>query len=262
MALSLDFLELSSFDNLCIEMLESLPNSKAKHCFRSALNHLNVAQKIVGVDLTMAVFRAITAEEEAATGLMLELKNKKYKNAESLAIHNHVHKGAVIELMSVVTQFLEDHFSGSFYDLSIHKVNGQLLLKLQAEMNINNERIKIIPEPPLSLCFRIEEKKFSMKRQIQTLLQNRGSQTLKAHLKQKANFRNMLLYASDKGYSGNPVIEEKFFPVQLKKVLAMLRTYLMVTPYNNEQQPSVQDAIDIFLMMVEDIRQEDMHAEQ
>jgi hypothetical protein len=261
MALSLDLLELSSFDKLCIEMLESLPDSKEKHCFRSALNHLNAAQKLVGVDLTMAVFRAITAEEEAATGLMLELKNKQYKNAESLEIHNHVHKGAVIELISVVIQFLEDHFSGSFYDLSIHEVNGQLLVKLQAEMNINNERIKIIPEPPLNINFRIEEKRFSMKQQIKTLLQNRGSQTLKAHLKKKANFRNMLLYASDKGYPGKPVIEEKFFRVQLKKVLAMLRIYLMVTPYSDPQQ-SVQDSIDIFLMMVKDIRQEDMHTKQ
>lgn len=261
MSLSLDFLELSSFDNLCIEMLESLPNSKEKHCFRSALNHLNIAQKIVEVDLTMAVFRAITAEEEAATGLMLELKNKKYNNAEKLEIHNHIHKGAVIELMSVVIQFLEDNFSGSFYNLSIHKVDEQLFLKLHAEMNINNERITVIPEPPLSLSFRIEEKRFSMMRQIQTLLQRRGSQTLKAHLKQKANLRNMLLYASDKGSPGKPVIEEKFFPIQLKKVLAMLRTYLMVTPYN-EQQPSMQDSIDIFLMMVKDIRQEDMHSDQ
>ncbi len=261
MTLSLNLLELSSFDNLCIEMLESLPKSKEKNCFRSALNHLNAAQKITRVDLTMAVFRAITAEEEAATGLMLELKNKKYKNAESLEIHNHVHKGAVIELMEVIMQFLDDHFAGSCYDLSIHKINGQLLLKLQAEMNINNERIKIIPEPPLSLSFRIDEKKFSMKQQIQTLLQNRGSQTLKNYLKQKANLRNMLLYASDKGYPSNPVIEDKFFPVQLKKVLAMLRTYLMLAPYSEPQQ-SMQDSIDIFLMMVKDIRQEDMHTEQ
>lgn len=260
MGLSLDLLELSSFDDLCIEMLEGLTNSKAKHCFRSALNHLNCAQKIVEIDLAMAVFRAITAEEEAASGLMLELQNKRYRNAENLEIRNHTHKGAVIELISVITQFLEDNFSGSSYNLSIDKVNGELQLKLQAEMNINNERMTIIPEPPLNLAFRIEAKRFSMKQQIQTLLQNRGSETLKAHLKQKANLRNTILYAGNKGYVAKPIIEEKFFPAQLMRVLAMLRTYLMIVPYS-ELQSSVQDSLDIFLMMVKGIHQEDMHDE-
>ncbi|MEZ0232839.1 MAG: hypothetical protein ACAH12_08365 [Methylophilaceae bacterium] len=260
MAISLDLLKLSSFDLHCIEMLEGLPNSKAKHCFRSALHHLNAAQKIAEADLSMAVFRAITAEEEAATGLMLELKNKKYNNSEHLEVQNHIHKGAVIELMSIIIQFLEDNFPGSNYDLSIYKVDEQLMLKLQAEMNINKERITFIPEPPFSLSFRVDGKKFSMKQQIQTLLDKRGSQTIKAHLKQKANFRNLLLYASDKGYPKKPVIEENFFPVQLKKVLSMLRVFLMVTPYD-ELQPAVQDSIDLFYLIVKDIHHEDMHSE-
>lgn len=250
-------MDLLPFDQLCIEMLKGLPNSKAKHCFRSALNHLKLAEKITEIDLSMSVFRAITAEEEAATGLMLELQNKKYANAEHLRTRDHLHKGAVIELISIIVQFLEDHFPGSVYDLSMHRTNGQLQIRLSAEMIINGEKIIIIPDPPLSIAMRVGVKRFSMNKQLQTLLDKCGHQTIKNHLKAKANLRNLILYASEKGYPSQPKIEDKFFPAQKGRVLTMLRIFLMIQPFE-DIQPAVQDGLDIFLSIVDKIKAEDL----
>jgi hypothetical protein len=250
-------MDLLPFDQLCIEMLEGLPNSKAKHCFRSALNHLKLAEKITEIDLSMSIFRAITAEEEAATGLMLELQNKKYVNAEHLEIRSHLHKGAVIELISIIVQFLEDHFPGSVYDLSMHRANGQLQIRLSAEMIINGEKIIVIPDPPLSIAMRNGDKRFSMNKQLQILLDKRGHQTIKSHLKAKANLRNLILYANEKGYPSQPKIEDKFFPAHKRRVLTMLRIFLMIQPFE-DIQPAVQDGLDIFLSIVDKIKAEDL----
>ena len=252
----MEFLE---FDQLCIEMLEGLPNTKAKHCFRSALNHLKRAEKIKEIDLSMAAFRLITAEEEAATGLMLELKNKKYKNSEHLDFKSHLYKGAVIEVIRVITQFLEDNFQDSFYDLSMHKVDGKLNLRLTAEMIINGDRVVILPEPPLSIALRLGDEKyrFSMNKQLKKLIENGGSQTIMSHLREKANLRNLLLYASEKGFPSDPVITEKFFPAYKQRVLTIMRVFLMVQPYD-EAQPAVQDALDIMLSILDKVRYEDL----
>ncbi len=49
-------------------------------------------------DPAMAIFRAITAEEEAASGLLRCLAEMDYPNAKYLNPHNHSHKHAVFPL--------------------------------------------------------------------------------------------------------------------------------------------------------------------
>lgn len=97
-------LKLSDFDCKCIELLEALPNRHSKHCFRSAINHLERAEKLLLIDSSMAVFRCFTAEEEAASGLMYCLKDRGYSNAEKLKQQDHVQKNAVIQFFNILCQ--------------------------------------------------------------------------------------------------------------------------------------------------------------
>lgn len=46
---------------------------RVRHCSRSAFVHLRKAWRLHGVDDEMSAFRAITAEEEAATALITDL---------------------------------------------------------------------------------------------------------------------------------------------------------------------------------------------
>ncbi len=110
-------MELQDFDKKCLELLEQIPNKQSKHCFRSAMNHLERAETLFPIDRSMAVFRCFTAEEEAASGLMYCLKDKRYKNAEKLNPRNHVQKNAVIQFFSILCQFVEDRFRGFGIDM-------------------------------------------------------------------------------------------------------------------------------------------------
>ena len=79
-------------------------------------------------------------------------------------------------------------------------------------------------------------------------------------LKKVANQRNLLLYANQQGFPSEVDIEDKFFPAYQKRVLTLLRTYLMIDPYQ-ENQLFVQDALDAFLSMLKKQNFDDLHDE-
>ena len=55
-----------------------------KHCARSAVRRMIRASNLKGIDPEMAAFRALTAEEEAASALIHSLKWHRYKLSEQL----------------------------------------------------------------------------------------------------------------------------------------------------------------------------------
>lgn len=253
-------MEFQEFDKHCLEILETLPNRQSKHCFRSAINHLERAEPLFAIDRNMAVFRCITAEEEAASGLMYCLKDSRYKNAEELSPRDHFQKNAVIEFFSVLSQFVEDSFQqfGIEMFLSVRKNNGTKFLAFQASMYLSQRQTWIVPDPPLNFRLIHEDKRFSYKKQIEKLRNSKQLDKIAKHLKAKANLRNLLLYANQQGFPNDVEIEAKFFPAYQRRVLALLRCYLMIAPYGAHQQ-FVQDSLDSFLLMLEKQSFSDIH---
>lgn len=255
-------MELQDFDKKCLEMLKSRPNRQARHCFRSAINHLERAEKLFTIDNPMAVFRCYTAEEEAASGLMYCLKDNGYKNSEKLKPKSHVHKNAIIQFFTVMSQFVEDRFKtfGIEMFLNMHDKKGERSLFFEVRMDMGNGPTTFIPTPPLNFKLLHEDKRFSYKEQIEKLVNSKEAKNITEHLKQIANQRNIVLYATQQGYPSDIEVEEKFFPAYQNRVLALLRAYLMIEPYA-EHQSFVQDALDAFLAMVEKYEFEDLHDE-
>jgi hypothetical protein len=255
-------MELLDFDNKCIELLEATPNRQSRHCFRSAINHLERAEILFPVDSSMAVFRCYTAEEEAASGLMYCLKDLRYSNAEKLKPRNHVQKNAVIQFFIILCQFIEDQFKRFGIEMSLSLVdnNGSKRLVFDAQMDMGDGPVKFLPDPPLNFTFIHEGKRFSYKKQIDTLMNSREINDIVDLLRNVANQRNLLLYASQQGYPSKIEITEKFFPAYQKRVLTLLRTYLLIEPYN-EIQPFVQDTLDAFLAMLKKQEFDDLHDE-
>jgi len=210
----------------------------------------------------MAVFRCFTAEEEAASGLMYCLKDKRYKNAEKLNPRDHVHKNAVIQFFSVLCQFVEDQFRkfGIEMFLNMAETDGKRNLFLEVHMDLGCGPTTFIPTPPLNFKLLHEEKRFSYKEQIGALIKSKEAKEIGSYLTHIANQRNLVLYASQRGFPSNIEIEDKFFPAYQSRVLALLRTYLMIDPYE-ENQCYVQDALDAFLAMLTKYRFEDLHDE-
>jgi len=102
-------LDLTSFDQSCFELLEALPRTQSRASMRSAINHLRRAEVLFPIDRPMAAFRCYTAEEEAASGLMHCLKERRYANAERLNPRNHIQKNAVIPFFSILRSFTTSH---------------------------------------------------------------------------------------------------------------------------------------------------------
>jgi hypothetical protein len=73
------------------ERLDKPVRFRAKNAFL----HLHKAWRLLRVDQGMAAFRAITAEEEAATALIVSLKRKRYPNSDRLNARNHDHKSSI-----------------------------------------------------------------------------------------------------------------------------------------------------------------------
>ena len=254
-------MELSNFDKECIELLKATPNRQSRHCFGSAINHLERAEILFPVDSAMAAFRCYTADEEAASGLMHCLRDLRYSNAGRLNPRDHVQKNAVIQFFSILCQFVEDRFKEFGIEISLLvDGNGSKRLAFEAQMDIGDGPIKFLPDPPLNFTFIHEEKRFSYKEQIETLMNSREINDIGKLLKNVANQRNLPLYASQQGYPSEIEVTEKFFPAYQNRVFTLLRTYLLIQPYN-EIQPFVQDTLDAFLAMLNKQEFDDLHDE-
>jgi hypothetical protein len=251
-------MELTDFDRKCFGLLEAMPGCHSKHCFRSAIRHLELGEKLYPVDRSMGVFRYITAEEEAATGLIRCLQENGYENASELKPNRHPHKHAVIPFFSILAQFVEDRFRqfGITIDLFFDDRQDPHAVRLQVQM----AEVTLIPDPPLNFTFLHEGKRFSYRPQIDAYAAKHGVKAITKHIDKSANLRNLLLYAAPQGMPSPVEVEDKFFTAYQNKVLAMLRTYLMIAPYK-ERLPFVQDSLDAILNMLGTLKLDHIHDE-
>src|SRR5450759_5440374 len=100
----------------------------------------------------------------------------------------HDQKNAVIQFYKILCQFIEDSFRqyGIEIELSIRDENGQVRLRLEVQMASNGKQVQLIPEPPLNFAFLHQEKRFSYKKQIDTLMEKSGTRSICLHVKELA----------------------------------------------------------------------------
>lgn len=94
---------ISDFDKVLADTIP-LMKPPGKWAAFNSIRHLNKAWKLKDHDLEMAVFCAITAEEEAATALFHSLKRHHYNSSDRLKPRDHVHKNAVIPFINAVSR--------------------------------------------------------------------------------------------------------------------------------------------------------------
>lgn len=250
------------FDKNCIELLSGAPKRHSRHCFRSALNHLERANMLREHDLEMCIFRAITAEEEAATGLMMCLKERGYKNSEKLKQRDHTHKNAVVPFLSILGIFFEESFGlqGIKPFLHIQEQDGERRLTIGIPMVVDGLHTHAYPIPPLNLSISSNDRPPSYTRQIAAYVENTQANGIVSHIKEQANLRNKVLYAHTNGYPKVTDLPSEFLATRENRVLAMLKAYLLIFPYR-EIQPFVQDTLDAFLAMLGVLENHGLHEE-
>lgn len=248
---------LTGFEAKCVGLLNAAPTSHSRHCFRSALHHLERAGALIELDPAMAVFRAITAEEEAASGLMRCLRELGYPRSDELNPHDHVHKHAVFPFMEILGLFFGQTVGKHFQNFHLHIKDdeGETRLTLALSMVVFGEEKLAYPIPPLNFGVSVlgQAQAVDYASQIAEFTKAKGMPSVKAFLKKEANLRNTILYAGPDGYPVVQDLKASFVEERRRRVLGMLNLYLLVFPYK-EHQPYVTQALSAFADLLKGLK--------
>jgi len=257
-------MDFSPFEKLTIEALEDC-NGELKHCAKNAISHLKKSWEIRSIDLEMAMFRSITAEEEAASAFFYCIKNHKYKNSDKLKFKQHIYKLGLFPFIQSIGSFLDDFVkqdTSPFSEYRIKHIDLSGRKAIELLLFIKNQDVVARPTPPLHFTISDEESKevCTFEHNFKKLIEGSSYTNALKHIKDIANTRNKLLYANS---SGSPKVEgniEGYIKEQKKKVMVILTLLLMVDPWQKEEGHSlfVQQALDSFLLLLKRISSEDV----
>ncbi len=194
----------------------------------------------------MSAIRAINAEEEAATALILALKHRRYPGAERLSQRRHDHKAAFTALFSALrpVAFREgDIVEEYILRLDKDSVPPRFELLLDAS-KITGKKGFFQPDHPLNFTISrtgVDELHdapsiwnlpvHDFEDELHSFASKAGQQKFDKHINAEANIRNKIFYASDDGIPGIS-IEKGFLEQRLKRVftLVVIAMIILQTP--------------------------------
>lgn len=228
-----------------------------KQCAVNAVNHLRKAAALVEVDNEMAAFRAITAEEEAATALIHSLQINGYENAANLKTRQHVHKLGVSPMVEACARHLveflgQEESPFEKWVLEIKKTGRRRALGLGLKLRGRDQ--VLIPQPPLHVVIsRAHTGGYDVADVLRNHLEREDSRQVKTHIDAIANQRNLILYANS---SGIPSIEgteaRRFIRSQKVKTIRLLYVLLLSDPWVSTEGRSglIQQVLDSYLILL------------
>ena len=243
------------FDKELFACINDNAKGQSKHCVRNAIHNLERAWKLREIDPEMAMFRAITAEEEAATAIFLVLKEQGYENADRIKFKKHSYKQALEPFLRSIGKFADKWskepgfpFSEK-YVLSLEGQNREK--KLSISFNYQERMITCIP--PLGFSIKLNDKQYYFEKELLEITSGMTRGDIMKHVERIANKRNELLYAQSNGIPNVSNIDG-FLKKRRDTVIGFLRIYGLVYPYR-EKAIFVQQALNAFLTMMGEIEE-------
>jgi hypothetical protein len=183
---------------------EKLKPPRVRNACRNAFNHLRKAWTLHPVDSEMSLFRAVTAEEEAATAVIRALNAQGYPNAGLLKERLHPHKAAIWPFIQAVNEKMaEKDIPTPNIRLSIEgepRIDFSIDLAAQAGLE---KPLWSTPDEPLNWSFWSDRtgpfRLHDFSEELAMLASRKGANDIEAYVKREANLRNQLLYASHEG---------------------------------------------------------------
>lgn len=234
-----------------IEELILKTSVPGKHCARNAIAGIKKAWEIRHIDSSMAVFRIITAEEEAATAIFHALKRRKYVGADKLNARNHVHKHAVVPLLQMVVSYLVK--TTFFEDLKPQivwsKEKGDAVIRARVTTAAQDgTSVYVYPMPPLGFEIVENDSIYNFDREFEEMASLRNVKHIMKEIQDVANRRNRILYAEPRGIP-NAAISEKGL-LKKKDVIFNLLVIFLLIEQHKEKQLFVQQALNVLLKML------------
>ena len=241
---------LSETEKRAWSLIEKAP-APGKHAARNAFFHLERAFAIVGTDPEMAVFRSITAEKEAVRAIFHALQRHRYPNARQLNWQDHKHKAAVVPFLRAVADIIP-RVGFPPPEVRFEKHQGKDMLRLRFRIPAANPSgfLWLYPEPPLDFNLEIEVKQHDFRPEIGALLATARVTEFTKFVRDRANQRNRLLYASDQGLPRVTGDIPRTLEIVRERVTAELAVFLLIDTVKGQQQFVVQ-ALNAFLRLMD-----------
>ena len=242
-----DFSGLSELEARVLRLIESRP-APGRHAGRNAFHHLERAKALASLDPEMALFRSITAEEEAVRAIFHALQRRKYPGANRLNWRNHTQKAAVIPFFSAIAALVA---KGPIPapKLQLLEEEGKDTLRLRFEIDFpDGVRRAVTPAFPLDLAIHVDGNAPTYRVELDELLSQASVATVAEWVKGRANERNRLLYATDQGIPG--LIGDTATPLADRRgnTFSCLAVYLMIDLFDKHQLFVLQ-CLPVFLSL-------------
>lgn len=234
-----------------LEMVEAT-NKSSRIPIKHAWVNIDKARKLVNLDNEMACFRAITAEEEAATGIFQALKNIGYQKADKLNKNFHNHKAGLWHLLTIMSAFMDEVGFADLFDTKIDfdtRSKNKLIIRLAPK----NEKFigHFVIDPPLQMNIsQIGGTTVDFIRQAEQLASLNNKKDLQQFIKAEANFRNELLYCNHNGFPAMTGDVSGFIDEREKRIVGFTYAYLMIAQHPRKKQNFVQLALDAYVKLL------------
>jgi hypothetical protein len=235
-------------DRRIVALLRHEPEDWTRKSFDAAFIHLSLAHRLKDIDPAMALFRAITAEEEAATGLLRALQARGYADPGELLPKDHLQKAAVYPYLRAIAKHTSYLRMNGVKEVrfGIPKDEDKPRLQLALLLDGENEGTVARPDPPLNLRIREGGEAVDYQKYFRELISPSGFEDIRKYLNDKKNQRNLLLYASPQGPPDPGPVADSTLLDYRNRVMTILKVALLIWPYK-EVQPFVQEAVGSFL---------------
>jgi len=249
---SIDF-PLAEIDRAIADLIPGISGPAKWRAF-NAIRHLNWAWKLRTIDPEMAVFRGITAEEEAATAIFVALRRRSYDGSEKLRPRDHVHKNAVIPFFDAITRVLTKfayYLPEAQLFLNTDEKPPLLTFRFRRPHPETGEPAWAYSDPPLNFSATQIAPDGARRAEdfaagVNEIASGAKVKDILAYIRDRANQRNRVLYAGDGGYLALSGDVEKEIQRYKRNVFTLLRIYLLIDLYSAKQL-FIQQALTAFL---------------
>jgi len=221
------------------------------------LLHIEMAVKISEIDPLMALFRSVCAEEEAATALISSLKNLRYKGVEKIQFKSHQDKQAVIIFIKAVKTWYVSYHAENFFgfdNLRLHPCKVDKREAFGIHVPIQSTSKSAFIEPPLNLKTANGLRWADVICDgVNAIAAEGGFSKLPELIKERANFRNHILYASDKSLPGWDGEINSYILNQAGMVGSLIRALGLIDPWSPrkyQHSELVEACIEVFLKLM------------
>ena len=232
------------FQLMLQEAVEKLKTPRVRNAGRNAIAHIKKAWVLHPVDSEMSAFRAITAEEEAATAVIRALRFQKYPNAEKLNDRSHPHKSSIWPfILAVANKMDEKNIAEPKMSL---RLDGEPRIELSIDIGSQAGLVQSLwasPDEPFNFSMSSDRtgpfKIHDFSEELSEIASSSGARNIMEYVAAEANRRNQLLYASDQGIP-SVEFEDSFLLRRRQRVTTLLALTIAIMQTKTHQLFLVQ----------------------